>query len=680
MRPSAAALVLAALVLGALVSPAHAELGKCRLGVLKASGAYARLTYAARQRCEEAVVKGKVAACPDATVTAAVAKAAAKLDQLVAKACGGKNKVCDLADTGPDADDAPSTIGFPSRCPDYAGRSCGQTISGCADVGPCLRCVADRAVDDTADLAWGAFLVPSPDKAIVKCQRAIGRSSGALFAAISKAQHTCWQAVANGKVAGPCPVPGNAKAAAAIAKATAKQADAVCKACGGRGDRAPADGRCDGPALVDLAALGATSDCPAFTVPGGASCGGTIASFDDLARCHRCAATYAATCVDRAGVQGLVSFPPSCTGSPIQFVEAVVDGKNGVDGIRDPFSVAVSPDGKHVYVGGELDGTLAVFARNATTGALTFVEQEVNGVGGVTGISFVVAVTVSPDGKHVYTASIDGAVAVFARNATSGALTFGEAEIDGAAGVDGLALARDVVVSPDGAHVYAAGLGDDAVAIFTRNATTGALTYVGRVQDGEGGVDGIDGAIGLAFAPGGVQLYVAGNGDRAIAVFARNAGTGALTFVDVEKDGVNDVSGLFGVSGIAVSGDGKHLYGAAGTTSSLTTFLRDGATGALTFETVLQDGGAIDGLGGVGHVVVAPNGGAVFTTAEQDDAVAVFVRDPSTGALQFRAAAFDGIGGVDGLRSAAALAISPDGAHVYVAGFDDDAVGVFAVQ
>jgi len=675
--PATVALVAALLTSGMLVSPAAADPVKCRLGVLKASAEYARVTLAARQRCEDAIVKAKSAVCPDAAATAAVAKAATKLDQLVAKACGGKNKVCNAADGGADADDTPAALGFPPVCPDYAGASCGQPLVGCGDFGPCLRCLADGAVTDDADLAWDGLVVPSGEKTVVKCQRAIGRSGGALFAAMSKALQKCWSAVAKGKVAGPCPVPGDGKAAAAIAKATAKHSDAVCKACGGLGDRAPADGRCDGGSPFDLAVVGRPATCG----PEGASCGSDlIPDLDALVGCQRCATTFTATCTDRAAAQGLAVFPPSCTGTPIAFVEDELDGQEGVDGLDFTSGSAVSPDGKHVYVAGEFDDAIAIFTRDATTGALDFVGRVVDGVGGVSGLSLVFTVAVSPDGKHVYSISIDGAVAVFARNPTSGGLTFVEAESDGQNGVDGLAFGRDIVVSPDGAHVYAAGLGDDAVAIFSRNATTGALTFLGIVQDGVGGVDGIDGAIALAFAPGGTQLYVGANVEHAIATFTRNPTTGALTFVEADKDGVNGVEGLFGLIDVAVSPDGAHIYAAAGSASSLTRFGRDAATGAITFQQRLTDGqGGITSLGGAGGVAISPDGGRVFVTAEQDSAVTVFGRDPATGVLQLRDALFDGVD-VASLDSASSPTLSPDGAHLYVVAGDDDAINVFAVQ
>jgi 6-phosphogluconolactonase (cycloisomerase 2 family) len=677
MRQSATAALAALLTWGIVVPVAAADPVKCRLGVLKASAEYARVTLAARQRCEDAIVKAKSAVCPDAAATAAFAKAASKLDQLVAKACGGKNKVCDAADTGLDADDTPAALGFPDECPDFAGASCGQPLVGCADFGPCLRCLADGAVTDDADLAWDGFVVPSGDKRVVKCQRAIGRSGGALFTATSKALQKCWAAVAKGKVAGPCPVPGDTKAPAAIAKATAKHSDAVCKACGGLGDRAPADGRCDGGTPLDLALVGRPATCG----PEGASCGGNlIPDLDALVGCQRCATTFAATCADRAAAQGLVDFPPSCTGTPIVFVDDEVDGQDGVDGLDFPTGSAVSPDGKHVYVAGEFDDSIAIFARDAATGALAFVGRVVEGEGGVSGLGFVFTVTMSPDGKHLYSVSIDGAVAAFARNPTSGGLTFVEAEVDGQNGVDGLAFGRDVVVSPDGAHVYAAGLGDDAVAIFSRDGTTGTLGFLGLVQDDVDGVDGIDGAATLAFAPGGTQLYVGGNIERAIAVFTRNPTTGALGFVEAEKDGVNGVDGLFGLNDLAVSPDGAHLYAAAGAVSSLTRFGRDAATGAITFQQRLTDGqGGISSLGGAGGVAVSPDGGRVFVTAEQDSTVTVFGRDPATGALDLRDALFDGVD-VPFLDSASGPVLSPDGAHLYVVAGDDDAINAFAVQ
>lgn len=120
-------------------------------------------------------------------------------------------------------------------------------------------------------------------------------------------------------------------------------------------------------------------------------------------------------------------------------------------------------------------GVLAVTAAPAAalTGALSFVELDKDGVGGVDGLDGAAALVVSPDGKNVYvTGQNDGAVATFTRNPTTGALTFLEMDKDGAGGVDGLDGANGVAVSPDLAHVYVTGFVDDAVATFARELPT----------------------------------------------------------------------------------------------------------------------------------------------------------------------------------------------------------------
>jgi len=85
---------------------------------------------------------------------------------------------------------------------------------------------------------------------------------------------------------------------------------------------------------------------------------------------------------------------------------------------------------------------------------------------------------VSPDGANLYVAdSFEGKVAVFSRESATGALAFLEFQQNGRV-VDGLKGARAVTVSPDGAYVYAVGEDDDAVAVFRRNAATGALSFL----------------------------------------------------------------------------------------------------------------------------------------------------------------------------------------------------------
>src|SRR5262245_5322219 len=114
---------------------------------------------------------------------------------------------------------------------------------------------------------------------------------------------------------------------------------------------------------------------------------------------------------------------------------------------------------------------------------------------------------------------VDNAVAVFARDPASGRLGFVQAQVDGSGGVDGLGGAWLVAVSPDGASVYVAGASDDAIALF-RRGPGGALTFVEAKSDGVGGVDGLDEARGVTPSPDGAHLYATGMNDHAVAAFA----------------------------------------------------------------------------------------------------------------------------------------------------------------
>ena len=172
--------------------------------------------------------------------------------------------------------------------------------------------------------------------------------------------------------------------------------------------------------------------------------------------------------------------------------------------------VALSSDGRHAYVPGFIRntsvGALAVFARNAKTGALTqlqgqagcVVDDEQQGCADGRALDSPIDAVASPDGRNVYvsTASVatgadSGGVAVFARDRRSGALTqlTGEDGCVDQAGLDDCALgraieaARGLAVSPDGKNIYIASNGRSAVAAFARDHRTGALTQL-QGEDG----------------------------------------------------------------------------------------------------------------------------------------------------------------------------------------------------
>ena len=257
------------------------------------------------------------------------------------------------------------------------------------------------------------------------------------------------------------------------------------------------------------------------------------------------------------------------------FYNRHVNGEDGIVGLIGPQHLALSPDEAQLYVASADGDAVVLFTRDTTNGALTYLGTVFDGLAGVDGLDGAYWVEVSPDGAHLYVAGYsDNAIAVFSRNPATGHLTFLSVVRDGVGGVNGLAGISCVTVSPDGAHVYAAGRNDDSVAIFGRNAGTGALTYLGRVVDGVSGVDGLNGARALAVSPDGAQVYVASQHDNALAVFSRDSGTGLLAQVGLHVDGAGGVNGLSAANGIAVSPDGLQVYVTGYSDNAIATFAR----------------------------------------------------------------------------------------------------------
>jgi 6-phosphogluconolactonase (cycloisomerase 2 family) len=245
---------------------------------------------------------------------------------------------------------------------------------------------------------------------------------------------------------------------------------------------------------------------------------------------------------------------------------------------------------------------------------------------------------------------------------------------DGVGGIEGLSGARALAVSPDGDSVYVCAVTDNAVAAFAVDAN-GALTPAGVVVDGAGGVNGIAQCVDVAVSPDGRHVYAAGFGDDAIATFSRDAMTGVLTFVDVLTDAELPSSALDGVSGIALSPDGAHLYTTAGLSDAIGVFDRDADTGLLDFVEV-EVGNPLF-LGAV-EIATSPLGDRVYALAQgfvEDpefaaDSLHTFSRDSVTGELTLIDTEDDGANGVEGLTLPTSLAVSPDGANIYtVSGF-----------
>ena len=362
----------------------------------------------------------------------------------------------------------------------------------------------------------------------------------------------------------------------------------------------------------------------------------------------------------------------------LRFINAKFDGQGGISGLSDPWDVVASPDGRSVYVSGDSDDSLLTFKRNRDTGKLRYVNTKFDGQGGVDGLDGANGLAMSPDARNVYvTGAIDDSIVTFKRNRDTGKLRFVNAKFDGQGAVDGLDGAQGVAVSPNGRSVYVSAFDDSAVATFRRNRDTGKLRFVNAKFDGQGSVDGLGGAFEVAASSDGRSVYVASEQDDAVATFKRNRDTGKLKFVNAKFDGQGGAL-LDNATGIQVAPDSRNVYVSAADDSAVDTFKRNRDTGKLRLLNAKVDGqGSVDGISGTFDLTVAPDGRNVYVSGYNENAVATFKRARRSGRLRFINAKFDGQGGVDGLLGAYLMSSSPDGDNVYVTGSSDASVVTF---
>ena len=391
-----------------------------------------------------------------------------------------------------------------------------------------------------------------------------------------------------------------------------------------------------------------------------------------------------------------------------------------------PDSAVVSPDGRNVYIAARDPDSLVdigasgvlTFTRERPTGALRqlgcITDDGTDGREGTDGacadgnaLTSANAITASPDGRHIYTTSDAGGIAILARG-PGGALTQAGCVKDFAPAsvcTDAFAMPRPVaiVVSPDGRHVYATSRGSHAVVIFARDATTGSLTQTSCVSDG--GADGAcaegDGLVNptaIAISPDGRSAYVTlAKQQNGLAVFARDPQTGALTQTACFMSGVPQgrrckrTPGLYDANGVAVSPDGRNVYVTSIDSDAVVTFTRD-STGALTLLDCIADQYGFDedcrrgrNLSYAAAVSVSPDGRSVVVIAAGANVISRFQRRARDGRLTLGEcigweAAEPGCQRGRGLFGAKGLALSPDGRNAYVAADTGSAVSAFQIR
>lgn len=374
---------------------------------------------------------------------------------------------------------------------------------------------------------------------------------------------------------------------------------------------------------------------------------------------------YTAAAGDNAlGVFARSVSPGSPNHGQLEFLQFLRSGVNGVEGLNGTIDVAVSADGAQVYALSPIDNSISSFNRNAVTGELSFFDFQQNGVLGVSGISGASALAFSPDDAHIYVAGgFANAVATFARSSNPAAADFGrlsfiEFDQAGVNGVAGIGEPVALTVAPNGRHVYVIGAESDTLAVFSRNRTAssasfGRLAYVTHYSNNIAGIAGLAGVTDVAISADGAFVYVLGDATGTLARFGRDDVSGELTFIDFKQDGTAGTTGLTGASSMLLDDAGQSLYVAGAASASIVRFDFDSNTGVLSFAEQVSNGdpapltgGEVFGLEGVTALMLSPDADHLYAASGGRDALLSFQQSGGMPALDFQQILIDGLGGV----------------------------------
>lgn len=139
-----------------------------------------------------------------------------------------------------------------------------------------------------------------------------------------------------------------------------------------------------------------------------------------------------------------------------------------------PRHIAEHGNGRFLYVANELDSTVSLIVRDGT---MMQVQQTVSTLRAPTA-SHGADIHISPDGRFVYCSNRgEDSIAAFAVDQASGALTLIEVVSSGGA------TPRNFALTPSGRHVLVANQNGDAIVMFERDSDSGRLGDTGKCID-----------------------------------------------------------------------------------------------------------------------------------------------------------------------------------------------------
>lgn len=339
-----------------------------------------------------------------------------------------------------------------------------------------------------------------------------------------------------------------------------------------------------------------------------------------------------------AGTGALTAFSVDASGRLTQLDTLTIEGMNTAT------EMVISRDGRSIYLIDTLGANQQpynpdfIHVIGVDNGELSLTATVNSGNGGITG-----GMALSDDGAYLYVGTASNDVAIFSRNASSGELTF----LARAAG-EGNSNSRHGSIAVSGNNVYVVYSGGDTHVLisYARNSD-GTLSKQASFNTSASGFAAV--AYSMTVSQNGQYLHVAHPDNGSIVTYA----VGGSEITQVESRSLN------GVSSIALSDDGRLLY--ASTAQGAINVYSIAGNGGLSLQGSIATGAAISDIAvssdGV-SLLVAGNGEVTRFSSVQ----ALNIGQPTSfaGGLTLKDSNYDALAGGTGNYNGGSFSVSAD--------------------
>lgn len=300
--------------------------------------------------------------------------------------------------------------------------------------------------------------------------------------------------------------------------------------------------------------------------------------------------------------------------------------------LPNPEFLALHPGGRLVYAltqvknaDGKSAGAVAAFALDPATGRLTLLNTEATGRGGLTHLA------VDATGRMVVAASYGGGYVVSFPLQADGRLGPAASLFDQAGPLgpksdrQNAPHPHSVTLSPDNRFAFIADLGVDRVFAYALAPETGTLALhpAGAVTIAPG-----SGPRHTKFSPDGKNFYVLDELDGTVTACRYDTASGVAEPFQRVSTTADDYTGRQSCSEIRLHPGGRFVYAANRGNNTIAVFARDPATGALTRLESVPTGGK-----NPRNFNLTPDGALLVCGHQDTDNVTVFRVDPASGRL-----------------------------------------------